>query len=121
MLSFIDCINRLDIEGLCDLMTADHELIVLEERPSVGRDTNRAAWRGYFDAFSKYVIYPQRFTLDGETVAILGSTTGSHLGLSDEAERALTVIWTAKVIAGRVASWSVHQDSPSIRACLGLA
>lgn len=53
VLSFIDCINRLDLDGLVDLMTEDHELRILDETPVVGRESNARAWRGYFDAFSR--------------------------------------------------------------------
>jgi hypothetical protein len=47
VLSFIDRVNHGDVDGLGLLMTADHELRVLNEEPLVGRDRNIAAWRGY--------------------------------------------------------------------------
>jgi hypothetical protein len=53
-------------------------------------------------------------------VAILGHTTGSHLGLPDEVEFRLTVIWLADVRDGRVASWSILRDLPETRTRLGL-
>jgi ketosteroid isomerase-like protein len=120
-LSFIDCINRLDLDGLCDLMTEDHELRILDEAPLAGREANRDAWRGYFEAFPNYVIYPQRIAAGGDTVAVLGTTTGSHLGLPDAEERALPVIWTATARAGRLAVWAILEDSPATRSRLGLA
>jgi hypothetical protein len=42
-ISFIDCINRGDLEGLTELMTDDHALVVLDEPALVGRDSNRDA------------------------------------------------------------------------------
>jgi len=53
-------------------------------------------------------------------VAILGHTTGSHLGLPDEVESKLTVIWLAGVRDGLVASWSILRDLPETRTRLGL-
>jgi ketosteroid isomerase-like protein len=37
VVSFIDCINRGDLDGLTELMTDDHALVVLDEAPLVGR------------------------------------------------------------------------------------
>jgi hypothetical protein len=79
-------------------MTEDHEPRILDESPVVGRDSNSRAWRGYFDAYPRYVIYPQRIADRGNAVAVLGTTTGSHLGLADEDERRLVVLWTAEVL-----------------------
>ena len=40
VISFIDCINRGDLDGLGRLMAQDHRLNVLDERPLVGRSPN---------------------------------------------------------------------------------
>ena len=120
VLSFIDCINRLDLEGLVDLMTEDHELRILDEAPVVGRENNRRAWRGYFDAYPLYVVYPQRIADTGNSVAVLGTTTGSHLGLPDDEERKLTVLWVGQVRDGRLAVWSIVHDTLEARAAHGL-
>jgi hypothetical protein len=56
----------------------------------------------------------------GDEVLVLGSTTGSHLGLPDREERELTVIWRATVRDGRLALWQVIDDTPGQRAALGL-
>lgn len=58
--SFLDCINRGDLDGLAALMTDDHTLIVLDEPPLVGRQANRDAWYGQFTAFPNYVIHRAR-------------------------------------------------------------
>jgi hypothetical protein len=41
----------------------------------------------------------------GERVAALGHTTGSHLGLADEDEARLSLIWLATVVDGKLATW----------------
>jgi hypothetical protein len=53
-------------------------------------------------------------------VAVLGHTTGSHLGLPDEQESKLTVIWVADVRDGKVASWRIIEDTSQRRAASGL-
>lgn len=116
VISFIDRINRGDVDGLAQLMTDDHELRVHDEAPRIGRDANIAAWRGYIGAFPDYLICPHRIVEDGGCVAVLGYTTGSHLGLPDEEERRLTVIWLADVVDGSVRAWRVLEDDPTMRA-----
>jgi hypothetical protein len=72
-------------------------------------------------AFPGYVIYPDRLVRRGDDVLVLGSTTGSHLGLPDHEERQLTVIWRATVQDGLLTLWQIIEDTPAQRALLGLA
>ena len=111
VISFIDCINRGDVEGLGRLMTEDHELKVFNENALIGRDANLAAWRGYLGSYPDYVIYPHRIAEHAGVVAVLGHTTGSHLGLPDEKESQLTLIWLADVVEGAIHSWSLIEDT----------
>ena len=120
VVSFIDCINRGDLDGLTALMDEQHALVVLAEAPLVGRAANAEAWHGYFSAFPNYVIYPRHVVAAGARVAVLGTTTGSHLGLPDDEEAQLTVIWTATVRDGRLTEWHIREDSAAARAELGL-
>lgn len=120
VLSFIDCINRSDLQGLGGLMHDDHRLVVLDEPPLVGRDASVVAWKGYFSSFPAYVIYPRHLTGAGSQVAVLGTTTGSHLGLPDVEEAAITVIWLADVADGRLALWQVAEDTPARRSQAGI-
>src|SRR6266404_6971374 len=93
VVSFIDRINRGDLDGLRELMHDNHTLVVLDESPLTGRQANIDAWSGYFSAFPDYVIYPRCIASKGSRVAVLGATTGSHLGLSDNQESKLNVMW----------------------------
>jgi hypothetical protein len=102
-------------------MSPGHRLQVLREPPLAGRDANREAWHGYVTAFPDYVIYPDRFVHRGDEVLVLGSTTGSHLGLPDQEERELKVIWRATVRDGLLVLWQVMEDTPGQRAFLELA
>jgi ketosteroid isomerase-like protein len=115
VVSFIDCINRGDLDGLCALMSDDHRLVVLDEPPLVGRDASRDAWKGYFSSFPEYVIYPRHISADGPRVAVVGTTTGSHLGLPDDEELQLGVIWVAEVTGGALSLWQVADDTPAAR------
>jgi SnoaL-like domain len=120
VISFIDCINRGDVQSLGRLMSDDHQLRVFDEDPVVGREANLAAWRGYAEGFPEYVIYPIRIAEHNHVVAVLGYTTGSHLGLPDVEERQLTLIWVAEVDAGLLRSWTLVEDNAENRGRLGL-
>ena len=120
VIGFIDAINRGDVDRLVALMSPGHRLQVLQEPPLDGREANRGAWNGYLTAFPGYVIYPDHIVDRGDDVLVLGSTTGSHLGLSDQEERQLKVIWRATVRDGLLTLWQVIEDTPRQRAFLGL-
>jgi ketosteroid isomerase-like protein len=120
VIGFIDAINRGDVDRLVALMSPDHRLRVLQEPPLAGRDANRGAWNGYLTAYPSYVIYPDQIVHRGDDVLVLGSTTGSHLGLADQEERQLKVIWRATVRDGLLTLWQVIEDTPGQRAHLGL-
>jgi len=116
VISFIDRINRGDVEGLGAMMTDDHELAIFAEDPLAGQAANMRAWAGYASAYPQYVIYPRAITepRDG-TVAVLGYTSGSHLGLTDHEERKLSLIWLAEVTGGRLQCWRLLEDTPDRR------
>jgi hypothetical protein len=120
VVSFIDSINRTDIESLAGLLHEQHRLEILDEEPVIGRDANIAAWKGYFEAFPDYVIYPRYLTSVEGRVAVLGTTTGSHLGLADEAELQLGVLWQADVADGLLTRWAVVEDNGRSRAETGI-
>ena len=120
VVGFIDCINSGDIDSLAALMHDEHRLVVLDEEPLRGKAANVEAWKGYFSSFPEYVIYPRHVVASGHKVAVLGTTTGSHLGLPDEEEMNLPVIWIAEVTDGLLTLWQVADDSPELRATTGL-
>jgi ketosteroid isomerase-like protein len=120
VVSFIDAINQGDVARLAALMTTDHQLRVLDEEPLVGRAANVNAWRSYATSFPDYVIYPELVVENDDDVVVLGYTTGSHLGLPDDEESAITVIWRAQVDDGRLTLWQIIEDTPEHREELGL-
>jgi ketosteroid isomerase-like protein len=114
-MAFVDCVNRGDVDGLGRLMSEDHVLRVLDEEPVAGRAANLAGWRAYLTAAPRYTIHPRSVARSGATVAILGHTTGSPLGLPDEEERRHTLTWVAEVEGGRVRSWTITEDRRAVR------
>jgi hypothetical protein len=121
VVKFIDCINHGDVDGLDRLMSDDHQLCVFDEKPLIGRATNVEAWRGYVQSFPDYIIYPHRIAEHAGSVAVLGHTTGSHLGLADAEESQLMLIWLAEVVDGAVRTWRLIKDTAANRAQYGLS
>src|SRR5205814_1808352 len=119
-LRFINCINRGDVPGLKALITADHTLQVFDEPPLQGKNAVAQAWQGYADSFPRYVIHPHGLAVEGDQVAVLGHTTGSHLRLPDNEESALTLIWIARIHDGLLSSWKLVDDTPENRSAVGL-
>jgi ketosteroid isomerase-like protein len=111
VMEFIGCVNRRDIDGLRARMTDGHTLHVFDEEPVSGREALVEAWRGYFASFPEYLIHPHEYVYANNGVAVLGHTTGSHLGLPDDVEREQTVIWFARVESGRLRLWRLLEDT----------
>ncbi len=120
VISFIDAINHGDVARVAALMTMDHQLRVLDEEPLGGRAANVNAWRSYVTSFPDYVIFPRVVVDRDDDVIVLGYTTGSHLGLPDEEESRIAVIWRAEVEDGRLTLWQIVEDSPAHREEFGL-
>jgi ketosteroid isomerase-like protein len=112
-------INRRDLVGLLDMMTEDHTFFVDGERPTVGRAAMERAWRGYFDAFPAYRIFEDDHVERGDTVFVLGHTSGSHVPSPAELLPGC-VIWKAVVRSGRLAEWIIFDATPENRARLRL-
>jgi ketosteroid isomerase-like protein len=120
VVGFIDAINRGDIAHLASLMSDDHRLHVFDEPPLDGKEANIEGWKGYTSSFPDYVIYPHQLVARNAEVIVLGHTTGSHLGLPDDQESRLTLLWRAVVGDGRLHLWQLIADTPERRVEFGL-
>ncbi|MGD8414021.1 MAG: nuclear transport factor 2 family protein [Candidatus Latescibacterota bacterium] len=119
-LEFLDAINRGDLGALLHLMSPNHRFEVFDDRLVIGREANASAWRTYLTEHPRYTVHPQRTVASGNVVAILGSTTGSHLGLPDAEESRLTLIWIIHIQGSSVEQFRLLEDLPSTRARYGL-
>jgi ketosteroid isomerase-like protein len=118
---FIDAINTADRAAFERLVGDGYYLKVFDEPVEEGRERGIEGMLGYCQSFPRYLIHPTRLAVKGDVVAVLGFTTGSHLGLPDEEESKLTLIWLASVRDGRVVSWTLIEDTGANRREWGLA
>jgi len=72
-------------------------------------------------SFPDYIIYPHRISEHAGIVAMLGHTTGSHLGLADAEESQLMLIWLAELVNSAVRIWRLIKDTAANHARYGLA
>lgn len=112
---FVEAVNRLDLDALTDLMTHDHAFVDLSGERHEGKETMRDGWKEYMTSFPEYMIHVSEVYEVGDTVFLVGRTTGSHLRLPRGVEFRDSIIWAAKIRGGRVAEWRLYDDTPETR------
>lgn len=117
---FVECINRRDLQGLTDLMADDHVFIDLSGEEHRRREALIEDWRSYFTQFPDYMIHLAEAYILGDTIALIGRTTGSHSGQPRQQEFQGTLIWVAETSEGKLKRWQLIKDTPRNRKSLGL-
>lgn len=111
-LNFVDKINQGDIQGLVSHLAPNHTFI--DTQGDVEYDLQRVieGWQNYLESFPDYQIYIRRAFLTGDSVAIIGHTTGSHLNLPDAEEfHNEGVIWVSQVEDAKLTLWQILHDT----------
>jgi ketosteroid isomerase-like protein len=104
---FVDAINSHDVEALCLLMTDNHVFTDACGRTHHSVDSLRKAWQDTFRWFPDYQIRIERFVIDGQFVAMIGSTSAKP---NSESCSAIPTVWTAEIAVNRVSSWQVYMN-----------
>ncbi len=120
-IEFVERLNRRDFEALARLMSSDHHLFPGGDHVIAGRENARASLSEYAASWPDFQIHIAEIYLAGETVVMVGRTTGSCAGLSRESEICETRIYAARVADGRVTEFRHLDDTPETRGVLGLA
>jgi uncharacterized protein (TIGR02246 family) len=117
-LKFVDRINAQDANGLAKLMTDNFRFIDYEGNINKGRKKMRKGFASYFSSYPEYKIIIEKIGQSGNDVAIIGTTTGSHV--PPEIEAKWTLVWTAKIKNNLVAEWRIYSDINMIKKSLKL-
>lgn len=119
VLSFVDKINRKQVEEMCRLMPEDHVFVDSLGRAFRGREEMRASWVAYFAWFPDYEISIAEALQRGNVVALFGTASGTYSvegRLPEENRWQVPAAWRAVVRDGLVAEWRVYADnSPVLR------
>ncbi|MCB9676672.1 MAG: nuclear transport factor 2 family protein [Alphaproteobacteria bacterium] len=114
VVAFDAAIAARDLGALVARMTPDHRFVDSGGGVVEGRDACRGAWEGFFGAFPDYRnVFERVVRVDGRVIA-LGHSECSTPALAGPA------IWSAVVRDGALAEWRVDDDTPEVRARMGL-
>jgi ketosteroid isomerase-like protein len=106
---FIACINAGDAEDLMMHQTEDFMFIDYDGDITKGRD----GWYDYFENYPEYRIQIDQMINGGDGVAIIGRTTGCHVGPT--VEKTWTILWVAQVRGVLISEWRIYSDVHEIR------
>ena len=111
--SFIDAINKHNVDKICLLMTDDHTFIDSHGNETVGKEKMRAGWIGYFQIFPDYKIEVTKIFVDGDTIAAFGFAGGTFHGLTNRKENIwrLPASWKGIVKNEKIQLWQVYCDA----------
>ena len=98
---FIKIINEGNSKKLMEMQTKDFEFIDKKGDKFVGKD----GWSDYFSSYPEYKIHMKQILTNRNGVAIIGTTTGSHV--PPELEKQETILWLAHVENDLVSKWHI--------------
>lgn len=104
VLELIGYVNAGDLEGIASLIAED--VVFTDIGGSVYQEEGFMA--GYLALFPDYQIHVHHALQDGNGVAIIGKTTGSHV--APEIEEKEILVWTAEIRDGLISEWRIYAD-----------
>jgi ketosteroid isomerase-like protein len=117
--SFVALVNARDVDGIAAAVTPDSLFFVEGETPTVGRESLREAWAGYFTVFPNYRIFVDESHSRPDAAYLVGHTAGSHLPKELESI-SNSVIWRCECRGELISEWSIYATSDAARKRFGL-
>ena len=118
---FIKQINEHNIEGIIEMMSAEHTFIDSLGINTRGRENMRHAWNTYLTFFPDYLIKSKDIICKNEMVAVFGTASGTlsiEGKLLKENHFEIPASWTAVVKDGMISKWRVYADNEPVRKLL---
>jgi ketosteroid isomerase-like protein len=118
---FIKQINEHNVDGIINMMSADHTFIDSLGINTRGKENMRHAWDTYLTFFPDYLIRPKDFISKNGMVAVFGTASGTLAAdgkLLSENHFEIPASWTAVVKDGKIAKWRVYADNEPVRKLL---
>ncbi|MGL5436908.1 MAG: nuclear transport factor 2 family protein [Lachnospiraceae bacterium] len=109
VLSFVDAINKQDLNLIIALMSDDFVFIDTYGGRE-NKENMKTGWQGYFEWFPDYCIQVEEYIENDEFSVILGCASGSYLGKPDK-HWEFPAAWKVVVSGNQVAVWQVFCDS----------
>jgi ketosteroid isomerase-like protein len=108
--SFVAAVNSNEVEALAALMTPDHLFVDSLGNRTMGADTMKAGWGGYFAMCPDYWIRADDVVADGGLVLAVGEAGGTIDGVAWRTPAA----WKAMIREGKVAEWRVFTENTPV-------
>ena len=116
--SFVDAINRRNVEEIVNLMTEDHLFVDSLGARISGKSQLKAAWAAYFGMIPDYSIAIDETFTGGSVVVLLGTARGTYAAggaLLPENRWSTPAAWRALVRGSLIAEWRVYADLEPLR------
>lgn len=94
-------INQQDLEGLSELMSDDHILVVNSQDPAKGKESVTKGWQTFFRNNPDYQNIFTSVTVQDDVVIMIGYSTCAEPALDGPN------VWTANITDGLVSEWRV--------------
>ncbi|HMS64114.1 MAG TPA: nuclear transport factor 2 family protein [Ignavibacteria bacterium] len=116
-ISFLEKINKHDINGISELMSPDHEFMDSMGIIVKGKKGMIKAWKGFFSWFPDYEITAMNTLLTDDSVGFFGVANGTFNNEKEISSNKFTIpaSWRAKVKDGLITEWQVFADNEVVR------
>lgn len=118
ILKFIEQINTHNVDGLCDLISEDHQFIDALGSAVKGREQVRKAWTAYFRMVPDYHISCEEILERDNIVAAFGTGGGTYCppgAAVDENKWQVPAAWQARLVDDLISEWRVYADNEPLR------
>jgi uncharacterized protein (TIGR02246 family) len=116
--SFVNAINRHNLDTLLALMSPDHCMIDALGNRMEGRENLRSAWEGYFRMVPDYEVTIEETISSGPAVVMLGIARGTYTRdgqLRPENRWQTPLAVRARVKDGLLEEWRIYADNEPMR------
>lgn len=117
-MDFIGRINAGDVQGIYELLTAQHIFQDALGKRFIGREKMREGWQAYFKTVADYQVHADEFFQTGDRLAIFGTASGTYVGDGSASLGKFWEVpaaWRAVIRDGLVAEWRVYADNQPLR------
>lgn len=111
--SFVDAINAKDLNAMMHIMGEEHIFVDSLGNFFEGCSELKLAWRRMFRNFPNYQLRVERIIEDGDTIVLMGCSSGSARSTGDYDWHVPTV-WVATVDGYNVKEWRMYADNTAL-------